>query len=59
MGHCLRQLAFFVPHDHDHALGQRGDIVSARAPIKIADLSGVFFQERRVDVTETVYFEGP
>src|SRR5947207_12329513 len=46
----IQQLALVVPQDHHHALGQRGDVVSARAAVEIADLPVLVFQEGRVDV---------
>src|SRR5215831_13020005 len=51
-----RKLPLLVAHDDDDALGERGDVVPARAAVEVAH-PALFFGQRRVDVAEAVDFE--
>src|SRR5208282_5768200 len=57
VSHGEGKFSFLMAHDHNYALGQRGDIVSSGAAIHIPDLPGLIFHKRRIDVAVPVQLQ--
>src|SRR6516162_9734734 len=59
VSHGEGKFSFLMAHDHNYSLGEGGDIISARTAIHVADLPGIIFHKRRVDVAVPVQLQSP
>src|SRR5215831_18511943 len=55
----LTEFPFIVAHDHNDTFGKRCCIISARAAVEVAHISGFILQQSRVEVAEAVDFQSP